>query len=417
MARRASTAIIGSGISGLGVAHILDPEREIVVFEAADRLGGHANTVEVEDPVVGTLDVDTGFMVHNDRNYPHLVRLFDELGVERRDSEMSFGVHDPASGLCYRATNPRTLFADGGNALNRRYWRMLADIPRFWRDAQRALRRPDPDLTLGEFLAAGGYSSAFIEWHLVPMGAAIWSADPTTFAEFPAVNLFSFLANHGLLGIGRRPQWKTVVGGSRQYVAALAGNLRGEVRTSSPVTRVERIDGGVELTVNGTTEQFDEVVLACHTDQALEILVDASPAEKEVLGSIGYQPNQATLHTDTSVLPPARRAWSAWNYQVVEGAVAPTVTYDLSLLQGLGGSRRYLLSLNMDDHLDEAQVLQRINYSHPVFDRAAVKAQHRLGEINGAGGVYLAGAWAGHGFHEDGLRSAIEVAESMGVGW
>lgn len=411
------TAIIGSGIGGLATAHILDPEREIVLFEAADRLGGHSNTVNVQDSVAGPLALDTGFIVHNDRNYPNLIRLFDELGVERQDSEMSFGVHDPTSGLSYRATNLRTLFADGRNALNTGYWRMLADIPRFWRDANRALQQPDPALTLSEFLADRSYSTEFVDWHLVPMGAAIWSADPSTFGDFPAVSLFSFLANHGLLGVGKRPQWMTVTGGSQQYVAALADRLQGDVRLASPVTRVERASGGINVTTRDTAELFDEVVLACHTDQALEILVDAAPAEKEILGSIGYQPNRATLHTDTSVLPSARRAWSAWNYEIVAEATTPTVTYDLTLLQRLGGSDRYLLSLNMDDRIDDAKVIRRIEYSHPVFDRAAMVAQGRLDEINGVTGVYFAGAWAGHGFHEDGLRAAIEVCNKMGVRW
>jgi predicted NAD/FAD-binding protein len=412
-----SVAIIGSGIAGLGAAHVLDPHRDVTLFEAADRLGGHANTVVVDDPDVGPLAIDTGFIVHNDRNYPNLVRLFDELGVERQDSEMSFGVHDPVSGLSYRATNPSTLFADRRNLVNGRYWRMLAEIPRFWFDARRALANGDRELTLDEFIARQGYSRELVEWHLVPMGAAIWSADPMTFGAFPAVSLFTFLANHGLLGLGDRPRWKTVVGGSRRYVDALADRLRGEVRHSSPVTSVARVDGGVEVTSRYGTERFDDVVLACHTDQALEILADASPDEKEILGSIAYQPNLATLHTDVSVLPPSERAQAAWNYEVHRGATAPTVTYDLTRLQRLSGSRRYLLSLNIDDRIDPAMVLRHFEYAHPVFDRAALDAQHRLGEINGDGGVHFAGAWAGHGFHEDGLRAALNVCESMGVRW
>jgi predicted NAD/FAD-binding protein len=411
------TAIVGSGITGLATAHVLDRHREVVLFEADRRLGGHANTVIVEDPLGGPTAIDTGFIVHNDRNYPNLVRLFEELGVETKDSEMSFGVFDPDEDLSYRATNLKTLFASRSNLVSRPYWKMLADVPRFWRDARRILDSEDRTLTLTEFIDRQRYSDAFVRWHLIPMGAAIWSADPTRFGAFPAYSLFSFLRNHGLLGLGDRPQWKTVVGGSQRYVQALAGRLQGQVRLSSPVTGVCRVAEGVEVRSRHGVEIFDEVVLACHTDQALDIMDDASPAEKEVLGSIAYQPNTAILHTDVSVLPPSPRAQAAWNYLVVDGATAPTVTYDLSLLHRLGGQHRYLLSLNMDDQIDESGIIDRFQYAHPVFDRAALAAQDTLSEINGQGGVYFAGAWAGHGFHEDGLRAALDVCARIGVSW
>ena len=411
------TAIVGSGIAGLATAYVLDQHREVVLFEADRRLGGHSNTVVVEDPLAGPLAIDTGFIVHNDRNYPNLVRLFEELGIETQDAEMSFGVHDPANDLSYRATNLRTLFARRSNVLSWRYWQMLADGPRFWRHARRVLDLGDRSLTLNDFLDRHRFSSGFVHWHLIPMGAAIWSADPTRFGEFPAYSLFSFLHNHGLLGLGDRPQWKTVVGGSQRYVQELAGRLQGEVRVGSPVTGVCRVTNGVEVRSRHGVETFDEVVMACHTDQAREILDDASPAEKEVLAAISYQPNTATLHTDTSVLPAASPAQAAWNYLVVDSSTAPTVTYDLSRLHRLGGQHRYLLSLNMEDRVDESKVIARFEYAHPVFDQAALAAQDTLSEINGQGGVYFAGAWAGHGFHEDGLRAALDVCDRIGVTW
>ena len=309
MVPRGRIAVVGSGISGLVCARLLDPVHDVVVFEADDRLGGHSNTVAVTDPTAGELGVDTGFIVHNDRNYPNLVRLFDELGVATIDSEMSFAVTERSTGFTYRATNPDTLFADRRNIVNRRLWRMVVDIFRFHRAGQRFLAdtASDPYLTLADFLDQGGYSTEFVDLHLVPMGAAIWSADPTTFDRFPALSILRFLDNHGLLSVGDRPQWKTVAGGSRTYVEAIVADLQGEIHRATPVVAVERRDGdGVHLTTPAGTERFDHVVLATHSDQALELLTDPSPAEKELLGAIGYQANRATLHTDTS--PPAPQA-------------------------------------------------------------------------------------------------------------
>jgi len=417
MADMTRTAIIGSGITGLGAAYILDSVRDVVVYEAAERLGGHTNTVIANDPQNGPISIDTGFIVHNDRNYPNLVRLFDELGIERQDSEMSFGVHDPEAGISYRATNPRTLLASPSNILRSGYWRMLRDIPRFWRDANRYLNHPDQKLSLGAFLRNNNYSREFIDWHLIPMGAAIWSSDPTTFDDFPLISLLTFLRNHGLLGLGDRPQWRTVTGGAKRYVEAIEDRLQAEFHRSSPVHRVQRMANGIEVSSPAGTEVFDEVIIACHTDQALDMLVDAQPNEKEALGAIRYQPNIAVLHTDTSVLPPARQAWSAWNYHMVPNAAAPTVTYDLTRLQRLPGSRRYLVSLNLDHLIDETTVLGRFHYSHPVFDQPALDAQVQLDHFNGQGGVYFGGAWAGYGFHEDGFCAAIRICDKMGVRW
>jgi predicted NAD/FAD-binding protein len=416
--------VIGSGIAGLTCAHVLGPLHDVVLFEADSRLGGHSNTVDVDDPSAGTLAVDTGFIVHNDRNYPNLVRLFEELGVATIDTEMSFGVsdRDPRSstfGFTYRATNLNTIFADRGNLTSAAMWRMLADIVRFYRHARRFLRHPDPGVSLEEFLEQGRYSRDFIELHLLPMGASVWSASPSTFAEFPAQALLTFLKNHGLLGFGKRPQWRSVVGGSRTYVDAIAAQFAGTIRFSTPVVAVTRHEsGGVAVSTESSTESFDAVILAVHSDQALAMITEPSLVDKEVLGSIGYQRNRATLHTDTSMLPTNRQAWAAWNYdRRASQSHQATLTYDMTALQHLPGSRRYLVSLNSDEFIDPDSVITSIDYAHPVFDRAAIEAQARRNEIDGVGGVYFCGAWLGYGFHEDGITSGLRVCEQLGVRW
>ncbi len=419
-ARRNRIAVVGTGISGLACAHLLGriDANDVVVFEAADRLGGHTNTVEVDDPAAGPLGVDTGFIVHNDRNYPSLVRLFDELGIAVRDTEMSFAVTDRSSGFQYRATNLDTLFADRRNFVDPTMWRMLADIVRFYRNARKYLASGRSDQSIAEFLADGRYSRAFVDLHLVPMGAAVWSADPTTFDRFPAASLLAFLDNHGLLGVRNRPQWRTVVDGSRRYVEAIAARFPGEIRLSSPVVGIRRLPDGVDVTAAGRTERFDHVIVGCHSDQALALLDDATVAEKEILGSIAYQPNRVTLHTDISLLPPNPKAWAAWNYECSVGpADRAAVTYDLTTLQRLPGARRYLVSLNADDRIDPSTVIASFDYAHPVFDQPALDAQRRRHEISGVDRTHFCGAYWGYGFHEDGMASAVDVCRAFGVDW
>lgn len=425
---RERVAVVGSGIAGLACAHVLGPHHDVVLYEAAHRLGGHSNTVDVDDPTAGTVAVDTGFIVHNDRNYPNLVQLFAELAVQTVDTEMSFAVtdRDPASpthGFTYRATSPNTIFADRRNLARPAMWRMLRDVNRFYRDANAFLDAAGDDVTFAEFLGRAAYGRELVDLHLIPMGAAVWSADPATFAAFPARSLLRFLSNHGLLGVRDRPQWRTIPGGSRRYVHAIADRFPGDIRLSSPVLRVERGDGAggaraVSVVTAHGREAFDRVVLAVHSDQALRMLAEPSPAEREILGAVRYQPNVATLHTDTSLLSPRRRAWAAWNYDCRPDAAGhATVTYDMTTLQHLPGARRYLVSLNSDEHIDPSQVLQRFEYAHPFFDTAAVAAQSRFDEIDGADRIHFCGAWWGHGFHEDGIRSGLRVCERIGVAW
>lgn len=413
-------AIIGSGIAGLTCAHVLGPEREVELFEADDRLGGHANTVTVDDPVAGELAIDTGFIVHNRGNYPNFSRLVDELGVRTQPTEMSFAVTDRRQDLTYRATNPSTIFADRANLLRPQLWRMLYDITRLWRAARRLLDDPrsSQGLTLGEFLDRGSFSEAFVEWHLRPLFAAVWSADPRTFERASAVAFLGFIDNHGLIGFGGRPTWRTIVGGSREYVDAIERRFDGKIHLASPVVSVRRLEaGGVEVATASGRSFFDEVVFACHTDQTLRILEDPTSSEREILGAIRYQPNRAVLHTDVTCLSPNRRAWAAWNYDAEPGAAVPGVTYDLTMLQRLPGARRYLVSLNMEDRIDPSKVIRTFDYAHPFFDVDAVLAKPRIPEINGVDRVHYCGAWARHGFHEDGMVSALDVCRNLGVEW
>jgi uncharacterized protein len=424
LVQAARIAVIGSGISGLTCAHVLGPHHDVVLFEADCRLGGHSNTVDVDDPVAGRLAVDTGFIVHNDRNYPNLTRLFRELDITTVNTEMSFAVTDrdptsPTAGFSYRASNLRTLFADRRNMVNPAMWRMLRDIARFYRDARRFLANPDVAVSLDQFLARRGFSRDFIELHLRPLGAAVWSADPSTFGEFPAVAMLTFLKNHGLLGVGRRPQWRTIEGGSRTYVDALASRFEGEVRLGSVVSGIRRCaSGSVVVSTAAGVDEFDAVILAVHSDQALAMLVDPTAGELAALGAVRYQRNRATLHTDTSLLPPRPNAWAAWNYdRRGDDGTHATLTYDMTALQHLPGSRRYLVSLNSDDVIDPAKVIATIDYTHPVFDRPAIEAQKSFEMIDGVGGVHFCGAWWGYGFHEDGITSALRVCQRLGVQW
>lgn len=426
-------AVVGSGVAGLSCAHVLGPIHDVTVFEADTRLGGHANTVTVDDPVEGPVSVDTGFIVHNDRNYPNLSRLLSELSIPVQDAEMSFGVTDRDFGdqgavFTYRATNLQTLFADRRNLTRSTMWRMLADIVRFHRSANRLLERHDADSSsvdggesLAEFLTAGRYSAPFIDLHLIPMGASVWSADPKTFDAFPAISLFRFLRNHGLLSFRNRPQWRTIIGGSRAYVDAIAERFTGTLRIGTPVLGITRDSGAASIRTESGSERFDRVILACHSDQALAMLDDATFAEKEILGAIEYQPNMATLHTDTSVLSPHRGAWAAWNYECPRSDLDPdgvaTLTYDMTALQHLPGARRYLVSLNSDHRIDPDSVLASFTYSHPVFDGPAIAAQRRFAEIDGSDGTHFCGAYWGYGFHEDGIASALRVCERLGVTW
>lgn len=412
----AKIAIVGTGVSGLVSAHLLRRAHEITVFEADARIGGHVHTLEVE---LGgeRFAVDTGFIVYNERTYPGLTRLFAELGVATQPSDMSFGVACERSGIEWGTRSIGAILADPRNAVRPGFLRMLRDVRRFFREARQLLDRDEPKLALGEWLGGAGYSREFVDLFLLPMGAAIWSAAPDEFLRFPAQGFVRFFSNHGLLGMRDAVTWRVVCGGSRCYVDALAAAFRDRIRTRTPVHAVRRSAGGVDVSAADGSHRFDRVVLACHSDQALALLDGASDLERHVLGAIRYQENEAVLHTDRSVMPRRRRAWASWNYRVpaAHGDDRVFVTYHMNRLQSLRASEDFFVTLNARDRVDPARVVDRIVYHHPVFDADALAAQRLHAAIDGAGGVHFAGAYWGHGFHEDGLRSAHAVARRIGT--
>lgn len=415
-------AIVGTGISGLTCAHLLHRRHDVTVFESEPRPGGHAHTVRV--PVEGGhVGVDTGFLVYNERTYPGLVQLFARLGVATEPSDMSFSVSDELTGIEYRGPSLRTVFAQRRNLVRPEFLRMLGDVARFHRVGRRLVHDGAPaSHTLEELLREGSWSKAFVDWYLVPLGSSIWSADPATFLQMPAVTLANFFERHGMLSFGHKPAWRTVTGGSSRYVEALVAPLRaqGRLRLASPVEHVLRGVNGVEVRCRGAdrVERFDHVVIATHSDQALELVADASVVEKEVLGSIRYKSNRVTLHTDTRLMPRDRRAWAAWNYhRPTEETNQVTMTYHLNALQGLETNQSVLITLNRDDEIDSSCVLAKFDYAHPVLDSAAVVAQGRHAEVSGRSGLSYCGAYWGCGFHEDGLQSALRVCEQLGVRW
>jgi predicted NAD/FAD-binding protein len=403
-------AIIGGGIAGNVAAHRLHREHDITLYEAASHLGGHTHTHAVE--LAGrSWQVDTGFIVFNDRTYPNFVQLLDELGVASQPSSMSFSVRDEASGLEYNGTSLNSLFAQRRNLLSPRFLGMIGDILRFNREAPALLDEPGGEMPLGELLARGRYGRAFIEHYVVPMGAAIWSTDPASMLAFPARFFVRFLHNHGMLTVNDRPTWRTIVGGSARYVEKLSAPFRHRVRLATPVESVRRVPGGVIVKARGfEAARYDAVFLACHSDQALAMLADPTAAEREVLGAIPYQRNEAVLHTDTRMMPRRRLAWAAWNYHLPAGGGGPAaLTYDMSCLQRLDTPTPFLVTLNRGDEIDPARVIKRIVYQHPLYTPASVAAQARHRELNGPQRTYFCGAWWRNGFHEDGVVSALDA--------
>jgi len=412
-------AIVGSGIGGLATAWLLDRRHEVTLFEAEPRPGGHSHTVDVRSGG-RRVPVDTGFIVYNEHNYPNLTRLFAGLGVPTRWSDMSFAASLEDGRFEYAGHSLAGLFGQPANLLRPRFLRLLFDIPRFDRAARRFLAEtPDDPATVGELLARLRFGSGFVRGYLVPMAAAIWSARPASVLEMPAASLLRFFDNHRLLGIRAHHRWRTVVGGSRRYVAAMAAALRGRLRLASRVRAVRRVPSAVELLVEGAgVERFDRVVLACHADQALSILSDADAEERAILGAIRFQPNRAVLHRDPALMPRRRRCWASWNYLAPPGtdpAAPASVTYWMNRLQGLDTGEPILVSLNPPREPRAELVHGVFDYAHPVLDGPALRAQAALPRIRGRGGVDYAGAWLGWGFHEDGLRAAIEAAAAVGV--
>ncbi len=410
-------AVIGSGISGLAAAWLLSRDHEVTLFEAQDRLGGHTDTHRVE---VGgrCYAVDSGFIVYNPRHYPLLTRLFSELGIESQPTTMSFAVRNDSSGLQYNATDLNRLFCQRRNLLAPRFLGMVRDLLRFYREAPAALSNESDDVSVGEYLHRHRYGRAFGEDHLVPMASALWSCPPGEVLSFSIRHLVQFLTNHQMLQVSGRPQWFVVKGGSASYVRALRSRWKVQVQVSQPVRSVRRSDLEVEIRTDQGWQRFDHVVLACHSDQALALLSDAHAAEREILEQIPYHSNDVVLHNDPAVLPSKRSTWAAWNVLIPR---APSsgfcVSYCMDLLQGHQAPEPFIVSLNATAHIQPDRIIKRMCYEHPVFSRAAVVAQKRKAEIQGERRTWFAGSYWGWGFHEDGMRSAVEIARAFGMKW
>jgi uncharacterized protein len=403
-------AIIGSGIAGNVAAHRLHREHDITVYEAGSHVGGHSHTHRIE--LAGQhFDVDTGFIVFNDWTYPNFIALLDELGVASQPTSMSFSVRNDMKGLEYNGTTLNTLFAQRRNLVRPSFLAMVRDILRFNREAPRLLKGNAGEMPLGALLQQGRYSRPFVDDYIIPMGAAIWSTSPGSMLSFPARFFVRFLMNHGMLSVNDRPVWRTIRGGSARYVEKLAAPFRERIRLNTPVEWIRRQPGSVFIKAQGCeATRYDAVFLACHSDQALQLLADPTPAERDVLGAIPYQRNEAVLHTDARLLPKRRLAWACWNYHSIADHEGPlALTYNMNMLQNLDAPETLLVTLNRSDAVDPDRVILRTVYHHPVFTTGSVAAQARQRELNGVQGTYFCGAWWRNGFHEDGVVSAIDA--------
>lgn len=409
-------AVIGAGVSGLTAAHLLNREHDVTVFEAGAQPGGHTTTIRV-DTADQTHHLDTGFIVFNDRNYPNFETLIGQLGVSWQPSDMSFSVSDRQGRFEYSSTSLDGLFATRRHLLSARFYRMVAEVPRFQRAARELLRRGDHSLSLREWLHQQRFSSDFTDRLIVPQVSAVWSADPHAMWSFPATFMAQFFENHGMLGLRDRPRWRTITGGSSRYVERIIAGFPERLRLATPVESVTRAEDHVVVTARGgEAERFDQVVIATHSDQALSMLRDASAQEREILGAIPYQPNEAVLHTDRRMLPQRKRAWASWNYHLLEQPrERTTVTYHLNRLQAIEAEHQYCVTLNLTDRIDPASIIRRVEYAHPVYSPDGIRAQGRFEEISGQRRTHFCGAYWGWGFHEDGVRSAVRVAQSFGA--
>lgn len=404
-------AIIGSGVAGNTIAYHLHKHHEITVFEAGSHIGGHTHTHQIEHEK-RSYAVDTGFIVFNDRTYPNFISLLDELGVKWQPSDMSFSVHCEKTGFEYNGTNLNSLFAQRRNLLRPSFYRMIGEIMRFNKKALELLS-DGPEIRLGDYLAQGKYSQDFIDYYIIPMGSAIWSTEARQMLDFPARFFVRFFHHHGMLTVNNRPQWRVIKGGSARYAEALTASFKHRIRLNTPVEQVRRLKRTVRIKpVNGIEEIFDWVIFACHSDQALAMLSDATAAEQAILGAIPYQENTVYLHTDRALLPQRKLAWAAWNYHVTaEPTERVAVTYNMNILQGLKSKEPILVTLNHTSDINPAKVIKRLKYHHPVYTTEGANAQARHAEISGVNRTAYCGAYWRNGFHEDGVVSALAALE------
>ena len=405
-------AIIGSGVSGNTLAWHLSKQHEVTVFEADGHIGGHTHTHEI-DAFGKRYNIDTGFIVYNDWTYPNFIEMLNTLGVETQSSDMSFSVHDEASGLEYNGTSLNSLFAQRRNLFRPSFIGMIRDILRFNQEAPALLDEHQADMPFGEYLKLNGYGEKFIAHYVIPMGSAIWSASPDQMFEFPAKFFIRFFHNHGMLSVSNRPEWRVIKGGSKAYVEKLTQAFKDNIRLNTPIESVQRKNEGVIVKPkNQAAELFDWVFFACHSDQALAILEDASNDEIEILGAIPYQNNQIVLHTDMNLMPKKKLAWAAWNYHITEQALnLAAVTYNMNILQSLESPEPFLVTLNHTSQIDPNKIIKTLNYTHPVFTPKGIAAQLRHAEISGVNRTGYAGAYWRNGFHEDGVASALAALE------
>ncbi len=408
-------AIIGGGIAGLSAAWGLHDKHQITLFEASDWLGGHAHTVDVETPDGSSLAIDTGFIVYNDATYPHFIRLLQQLGLDRQATDMSFSVaHGQKE---YASHSLSGLFANRRSFFSLAHLRMIRDILRFNQRSRDLIGSYDLR-TLEEYLAGQNYSQRFVTHYLFPLCAAIWSASIDDAKQFPAEHFVRFFNNHGLLQLRDRPQWRVVQGGSRSYVRALQQRLNASVQLNTPVLGVSRSNDGIRLRLADGESSFDQVIFACHSDQALALLEDPTGAEREILGALPYTDNDVVLHTDVKILPANRRAWASWNFRVQDDPSRPAaITYHMNRLQGLSATEQYCVTLNQSDRIDPARIIDRYRYAHPVYTPSSNAARERRNQINGSHNTWYCGANWYNGFHEDGARSGLEVSQALGGGW
>jgi uncharacterized protein len=412
---RKKIAIIGSGISGLTCGYHLHKDYDITVYESGSYIGGHTNTIRVDDEE-GPLNIDTGFIVFNDWTYPNFIKMLTDSGVESQLSDMSFSVKCEASGLEYNGTNTNTLFAQRLNLLKPKFWKMIKDILRFNKEGLMWLENSaaGDSTTLGQFLDSGQYSQAFKKYYGFPITAAIWSAGDEDVRNFPLRFFMNFFKNHGMLSVNERPNWRVIKGGSNSYIPAFTKSWKNRIHLNTPVKSVIRQEQKVIVNTAASSHEYDKVIFACHSDQALQLLSYPTPEEVEILTAIPYQKNEAVLHTDESILPKKKLAWAAWNYHILkERSSTAALTYNMNILQSLKTKTTYNVTLNFTEAIDESKIIKKINYMHPRFTLEGIKAQNRHSEISGQHNTYYCGAYWGNGFHEDGVVSGLKVVEQI----